>query len=153
MTAKLTKAKAIGAVLVGGAVLCGLIFAVDYAISGGGEAAPSPQNVSDNDARVSYLSAWGWEVDPSAVETLDLVLPEALGDSYEDYNALQAETGMDLESYCGKRVKRYTYRVSNYPENVEGVQANLYLSGDTVIAGDVMAPGEDGFIRSLRYPG
>lgn len=152
MTTKLTKAKAIGAALAGGALLCGLIFAAGHLQQDGGAQPPSPQNISDNDGRVAYLSGWGWEVNPSAVETLDLVLPEALSDSYESYNALQAENGLDLTAYCGKRVKRYTYSVLNYPGGAEGVQANLYLCGDTVIAGDIMASGQDGFISGLRYP-
>lgn len=152
LTTKLTKAKAVGAVLIVGALLCGLIFAVGHLQQKNGDVRPSPQGVSDNEGRVAYLSAWGWEVNPSAVETLDLVLPETLDDSYESYNALQAENGLDLTDYCGKRVKRYTYSVLNYPNGVEGVQANLYLCGDTVIAGDIMASGQDGFISDLRYP-
>lgn len=151
MTTKLTKAKAVGAILIGGALLCGLIFAAGH-LHQEDQSRPSPQNVSDNDGRVAYLSGWGWEVNPSAVETLDLVLPEALSDSYASYNALQAENGLDLTAYCGKRVKRYTYNVLNYPKDAEGVQANLYLCGDTVIAGDIMASGQDGFISSLQYP-
>ena len=96
MTTKLTKAKAIVGVLAGGAVLCALVFAAGHLYQGNEDTIPSPQNVSDNEDRVSYLAGWGGEVDPSAVETLDLLLPEALSDSYGSYNELQAENGMDL---------------------------------------------------------
>lgn len=152
MTTKLTKAKAIVGVLAGGAVLCALVFAAGHLYQGNEDTIPSPQNVSDNEDRVSYLAGWGWEVDPSAVETLDLVLPEALSDSYGSYNELQAENGMDLTAYCSKRVKRYTYTVLNYPDQAEGIQANLYLCDDTVVAGDILSTGAEGFISSLHYP-
>ena len=152
MTTKLTKAKAIVGVLAGGAVLCALVFAAGHLYQGNEDTIPSPQNVSDNEDRVSYLAGWGWDVDPSAVETLDLVLPEALSDSYGSYNELQAENGMDLTAYCGKRVKRYTYTVLNYPDQAEGIQANLYLFDDTVVAGDILSTGAEGFISSLHYP-
>lgn len=152
MTAKLTKAKAVAGVLAGGALLCALVFAAGQLHQRNADTLPSPQNVSDNDARVHYLADWGWEVDPSAVETLDLVLPEALNDAYGSYNELQAENSMDLSAYSGKRVKRYTYTVLNYPGQAEGVQANLYLCNDTVVAGDILSTGADGFISSLHYP-
>lgn len=152
MTTKLTKAKAIVGVLAGGAVLCALVFAAGHLYQGNEDTIPSPQNVSDNEDRVSYLAGWGWEVDPSAVETLDLLLPEALSDSYGSYNELQAENGMDLTAYCSKRVKRYTYTVLNYPDQAEGIQANLYLCDDTVVAGDILSTGAEGFISSLHYP-
>ena len=152
MTTKLTKAKAIVGVLAGGAVLCALVFAAGHLYQGNEDTIPSPQNVSDNEDRVSYLAGWGWEVDPSAVETLDLLLPEALSDSYGSYNELQVENGMDLTAYCSKRVKRYTYTVLNYPDQAEGIQANLYLCDDTVVAGDILSTGAEGFISSLHYP-
>ncbi len=152
MTTKLTKAKAVIIVLAGGILLCALIFAASHLAGGKDASRPSPEAVGDNEGRVAYLAGWGWEVHPSAVETLDLVLPETLDDAYRSYNDVQAEAGLDLSPYCGKRVKRYTYTVLNYPGSTETVQANLYLCGDTVIAGDVMSPGQDGFLHSLAYP-
>lgn len=151
ISTKLTKAKAVAGALTGGILLCGLIFAAGALHQKSGAAIPSPQNVADNDDRVAYLAGWGWEVNPSAVETLDLVLPSS-GASYESYSALQAENGMDLSAHSGQRVKRYTYTVLNYPGQEETVQANLYLYGDTVVAGDIIAPGTDGFIAALPYP-
>ena len=152
MATKLTKAKAVAGVLAGGALLCGLIFATGH-LHARNDAAPSPLQISDNADRVAYLSAWGWEVAPSAIETLDLKLPETLNDAYAQYNTLQEKNGMDLSDYCGQRVKRYTYTVLNDPRQSDGVQANLYLCGDTVVAGDITAPGVDGYIAPLQYPG
>ncbi len=149
MTTKLTKAKAITAVLIVGALLCGLIFCANHANK---SEIPSPQGMSNNDSRVAYLKAWGWEVNPSAIETLDLVLPKEFDDAYASYNTLQTEIGFDLSPYCGKRIKRYTYTVLNYPGISENIQADLYLSNDTVIAGDILSTGTDGFIASLKYP-
>ena len=149
MTTKLTKAKAITAAVIIGLLLCGLIFCANHANK---SEPPSPIAVSDNEGRVAYLKAWGWEVDPSAIETLDLVLPKEFDDAYASYNTVQTEIGFDLAPYCGKHVKRYTYTVLNYPGITENIQANLYLSGDTVIAGDIISSGIDGFIASLLYP-
>lgn len=151
LTAKLTKPRAIAAILLLGALLCALIFAAANLHRSGSEV-PAPENVVTNEDRVAYLAAWGWEVETNAVETLDLLLPEALEGAYADYNALQAENGMDLSPCCGRQVKRYTYTVLNYPEKGTDAQANLYLCENTVIAGDITVPGADGFVASLVYP-
>lgn len=151
MTAKLTKARAVAGILFLGAVLCALIFAASH-LHQSSSPIPAPENVSSNEDRVAYLAAWGWEVESSAVETLDLVLPETFDASFEQYNALQQENDMDLSPYCGARVKRYTYAVLNYPDRIDSAQANLYLYEDIVIAGDITIPGANGFVAGLHYP-
>ena len=116
MTTKLTKTKAVAGVLAGGVLLCAVIFTAGHAFEKNTGGPPSPASVSDNAQRVAYLAGWGWEVEPSAVETLDLTFPETLDEAYLSYNELQMENGMDLTPYCGQQAKRYTYRVSNYPD-------------------------------------
>lgn len=152
MTTKVTKAKLIAMSLIFGVLLCTLIFALAYIEKGTSSEIPSTENILTNEDRVLFLSQWGWEVDSSAVETLDLLLPETLDESYQSYNSLQAEHFLDMTPYCGKRIKRYTYTVLNHPDHSGPVQANLYLYDTTIIAGDIMAPGENGFISSFHFP-
>ena len=49
-------------------------------------------------------------------------------------------------------MRRYTYAIGNYPGVPEGVQANLYLCGDMLIGGDIIATGKGGFQHELAYP-
>ena len=70
----------------------------------------------------------------------------------EDYLALQQEAGLPLADYDGQTVTRCTYTVTNYPGRTGDVQVNLYLCGDVIIGGDIMALGENGFQASLLYP-
>lgn len=70
----------------------------------------------------------------------------------EDYLALQQEAGLPLADYDGQTVTRCTYTVTNYPGRTGDVQANLYLCGDVIVGGDIMALGENGFQASLLYP-
>ena len=56
---------------------------------------------------------------------------------------------------CGGAADSALYKaghVTNYPGVPEGVQANLYLCGDTLIGGDIIATGKGGFQRELAYP-
>jgi len=75
-----------------------------------------------------------------------------MDDSYQDYLALQSQQGFDLEKYAGKRVKRYTYEVLNYPTGETGVQANLLIRKNTVVGGEVLSPQLDGFLHGLAQP-
>ena len=82
----------------------------------------------------------------------ELLIPKEMDGSYHEYLALQAEQGFDLEKYAGKRVKRYTYEVLNYPTGEAGVQANLLICKNTVVGGEVLSPQLDGFLHGLAMP-
>lgn len=146
---RLTKKRAAGAVVAAGLALMGLLFYLGRPAEEG-EASCLPDT---NEARVEYLSQWGWEVDPEPVETLQFLLPDTLEEPYLSYNVLQKSQGFDLSRCCGKQVSRYTYLVTNYPGDREGVQVNLYLCEGEPVAGDVCCTGADGFRNPLEYPG
>ena len=59
-----------------------------------------------------------------------------MDESYAQYLELQNGQGFNLQKYAGKRVKRYTWTVTNYPGQPEGVQAHLLLCRNTVIGGE-----------------
>ncbi len=104
----------------------------------------------DNDARVEYLRSYGWDVEeePEAIE--EIVIPEEFNDVFQRYNEIQKEQGFDLEKHKGQRVKRYTYIVTNYPEEPDYVRANLFLCKEKVVAGDICSLRvKDGFLHGL----
>lgn len=155
LTARVTRtrmAAAVGALT----VLCGAALA----ISGiGGQssaevsaAAAVSDKVKDNEDRVAYLSSYGWTVEQEPVAVEELLIPESFDESYEEYLALQKSQGFDLTAYCGKRVKRYTYEITNYPTGESGVQAALLVYKNRVIGGEVLSVQLDGFLHSLIYP-
>ncbi|MGM9662882.1 MAG: DUF4830 domain-containing protein [Oscillospiraceae bacterium] len=150
ITKRLTRGKAVGAVLVLGGLLMALILLVGGCHRGEEETPLSAESAAD---RLAYLAELGWEVESEPVETLRLQLPDSLaGSDYEAYNELQLSQGFDLAAYCGRQVVRYTYTVLNYPGREAQVQLNLYCCDGAVIAGDVMALGADGFQGPLAFP-
>ncbi len=110
----------------------------------------SPKGVKTEEDRVSYLQQWGWQVSPKAELCEELILPEQFGEEYAKYLELQEEMGFDLTDHAGKRVKRYTYEVLNYPGEKTGVSAHLLVRRNTVIGGEIV--GGD-FLHSLEMPG
>ncbi len=98
------------------------------------------------------LQSYGWEVSQEPLATQELLVPVKFDES-DDYLALQTEQGFDLSKYAGKRVKRYTYEVLNYPTGETGVQADLLIYNNVVIGGEVLSPRLDGFLHGLSLPG
>lgn len=111
-----------------------------------------PVTLPDEESRIAYLTALGWQVSPQPVETLDLQLPAEWGETWQEYSELQRQQDFPFTDYAGQPVRRYTYAVTNYPYVEKGVQANLYLCGDVLIGGDIIATGQGGFQTVLTYP-
>ena len=155
VTAKMPKRK-LSLGVAAAALLCCCAIALNFGQAIGREASasalPSPKGVRSNQDRVDYLSAYGWQVSGEPVATQELLIPEEMDDSYTEYLALQNGQGFDLQKYAGKRVKRYTYEVLNYPTGETGVQANLLICKNTVVGGEVLSPRLDGFLHGLAKP-
>lgn len=115
-------------------------------------AIPDPKGVKSNQDRIDYLASYGWQVSQEPLATQELLIPEEMDESYDEYMALQTEQGFDLNKYAGKRVKRYTYEITNYPSGETGVQVNLLLYKNTVVGGEVLSPRLDGFLHGLAMP-
>ena len=154
VTARVPKRKlAVGVALAALACCCALVLNLGTAAREvAGSAAPDPKGVKSNQDRVEYLNSYGWEVVEEPLATQELLIPAEMDASYDEYLALQAEQGFDLAKYAGKRAKRYTYEITNYPSGEAGVQANLLIYKNTVIGGEVLSPQLDGFLHGLSKP-
>ena len=105
-----------------------------------------------NDARVKFLTDFGWDVTTSPTESGRVRIPEEAGEVFERYNTLQKGQGYDLSKYAGKTVMRYVYRINNYPGATEPVYATLLISKNQVIGGDVTDTAAKGAIRGFQMP-
>lgn len=103
------------------------------------------------DERIAYLSQFGWEVDEDPIEVSEVVIPETFDETYTQYNELQKAQGFDLTPYASCRVKRWIYRVRNYPgyEQLDCIQATLLIYEGQVIGGDVCSTQLDGFMHGF----
>ena len=155
LTAKLKRERLIAGVAAVAALCAVVAIAVGViSVRGGTVSASADQKgVKTNEDRVAYLESFGWTVEPEPLAVEELLIPEEFDETYTQYLELQSSQGFDLTQYCGKRVKRYTYVITNYPTGETGVQAGLLIYKNTVIGGDVLSPQLGGFIHSLEMPG
>ncbi len=120
-------------------------------LSKGTAEAAEPQalcSAKTDEERIQFLNSFGWEVEPQPAEVMELTIPETFDGVYEEYNAIQQRQGMDLAKYKGKRVKRWTYQITNYPDEPQ-VVANLLVYEDKIIGGDVSTVRLDGFMQGF----
>lgn len=65
------------------------------------------------------------------------------------YNDLQKSQGFDLEKHKGKTVKRFSFKIENYPDVAEDVFADILFSDGEIIGGDICTRSLDGFMEGL----
>ncbi len=108
------------------------------------------ENVRSEEERVAFLAQFGWEVDTPAKESTTVTIPAEFDKVFAAYNELQRAQGLDLSTYGGRVVERYTYTVKNY-EGYEGsVLANLLVFRGRVIGGDICAAAQNGFLHGFE---
>lgn len=99
--------------------------------------------------RLAFIQQFGWQTGTEADEIAEIVIPEEFDEVYIKYNELQKKQGYDLEKYRGKRCKRYTYLITNYPDRPENVRINLMVADGKVIGGDVCSVEVAGFMHGF----
>ena len=132
---------------------CAVVAAALLATLGGRAVTASAEvkHIRTNDDRLAYLGGLGWQVSPQPIATEELLIPEEFDDSYAGYLKLQEDQGFDLGRYRGKRVKRYTYQLTNYPAQAEPVQISLLIYRDKVIGGQIQS-SSGSFLHGLALP-
>lgn len=137
-------------------VLCIAVVAVAFFVVSkqGVKAAKEAQmnvRAATAEERIAYLSQFGWSVEDDPIEVSEVIIPETFDDTYTQYNELQKAQDFDLTVYAGKRVKRWIYRVTNYPgfENRDCIQATLLVFDGQIIGGDICSTEIDGFMHGF----
>ena len=108
---------------------------------------------NSNQQRLDFLQSFGWEVCEEPLEIVSVIIPEKFGKVYESYNEIQQMQGFDLKKFQGKEVRRYTYEVTNYPQQKKYIRANLLICKGKIIGGDICSIYvKNGFMHGFQYP-
>lgn len=106
--------------------------------------------VKTDEDRLKLLADLGWKTTGEVVEEESFTLPETFDRVLLGYNEIQKDQGLDLTRYRKKKVTRYTYEITNYPDYEGRVYANLIVWRGRVIAGDISSADPMGFVRGLE---
>ena len=106
--------------------------------------------VKTDEDRLKLLTDLGWKTTGEVVEEESFTLPETFDRVLLGYNEIQKDQWLDLTRYRKKKVTRYTYEITNYPDYEGRVYANLIVWRGRVIAGDISSADPMGFVRGLE---
>lgn len=106
--------------------------------------------MKSDDERTAFLSELGYEVDKTPIESVEVTIPDEFDKVFAAYNELQKAMGLDLGRYKGKKVMRYTYKVTNYGGYDGEVFANLLVHKNKIIGGDICSADPNGFAHGLK---
>ena len=149
MTARVDMKK----IILGLAAVAALILSLILLFGSGEETSQTgAPAISNNDARVKFLTDLGWDVTTSPTESGQVKIPEETSEVFDRYNALQKSQGYDLSKFAGKKVMRYVYQINNYPGATDPVYATLLVHKNQIIGGDVTDTSPKGHIHSLKMP-
>ncbi|MDD6728234.1 MAG: DUF4830 domain-containing protein [Eubacteriales bacterium] len=113
------------------------------------ESVSAQVSASTDEERRDYLASYGWETDKD-FETKELTVPESWNDVYINYNEIQKNQGFDLSDYKGRKVTLYTYKITNYEGESEGIVADMLVCDGILIGGDVCnTAASDGFLTGF----
>lgn len=140
-----------GVIAVSLAVLFVLITLVPtYAVESEQTASYSYEKVKSEDDAEKFLAQFGWIVDASPVEVIEVTMPSEFDKIFAAYNEIQKEQGLNLLKYKRKKLTRYTFEVKNY-EGYEGrVLANVLVYRGKVVGGDICSADIDGFVHGFE---
>lgn len=99
--------------------------------------------------RVQFLAQFGYVVEETPLEACEVRIPKDFDRVFAAYNELQKGEGLDLARYKGKKMMRYTYRVTNYDGYADPVYANILVYKNKVVGGDVCSADPNGFAHGL----
>ncbi len=97
------------------------------------------------------LKEFGWEFEPKPAETAEIIIPETFDEVFENYNELQKKAGMNLEPYMGRRATRYTYIITNYPDESVNLRGNVLVVDGVAVGGDISTVELTGFMEPLNF--
>ncbi len=98
---------------------------------------------------IDFLNSYGYNIYEKPVQIQEIVIPQEFSADYEKYNELQKISGFDLSRYKGYRVKKYTYKVLDYPNSSDEVVANIFIYADKIIGGDICSTSLGGFTHGF----
>ncbi len=134
------------------AAIAAVILAVVLLVGEGDSVQTAAPAEGSNDARVKFLTDYGWDVTTSPKESSRVKIPKETTEVFDRYNTLQKGQGYDLSNYAGKTVMRYVYQVNNYPGASQPVYATVLVYKNKVIGGDVTDTAAGGQIRGFKMP-
>lgn len=98
--------------------------------------------------RIAFIESFGLRVDPSSETEESYRLPGEFDRVLSGYNQLQLRQGLDLTKYKNRKIRHFSYKVTNYDYQGE-CTVNLYIIRSRIIGCDLSSTEGTGFVLPL----
>lgn len=152
LSMKMSRKKLIGIMFAIVVVVAGSIFLIGNSIATETDETVGDAvslSAKDTEEIITFLQHYGWSVETNPNEIVEVAVPTEFNDVYTQYNAIQKKQGFDLEQFKGMRVKRYGFVVKNYPDKPDNMRANVLVSNQKIIGGDICSIELEGYIHGF----
>ena len=95
-----------------------------------------------------FFKQFDLSIDPKTQQKTGITIPAEFNEVYERYNELQKSQGLDLSQYKGEQAERYTYDITNYPNDAD-VKANIIILNNRIIGGDLCTVSLNGVMTTF----
>ena len=109
----------------------------------------SLSGIKGNEERVRFIENLGVSVESEPCEEKSFQLPKDFDRITGSYNEIQKSQGLDLSKYKGKKLTRYTYKVTNFAKDGKDAYASVFVYRKTIVACDLTETGEEGRVYPL----
>lgn len=98
--------------------------------------------IKTNEQRIAFLEGLGISVEAEPSEEKSFRLPDNFDRVTNSYNEIQKSQGLDLSKYKGKKLTRYTYKVTNFAKEGTDAYASIFIYRNRIVAADVSSVGD-----------
>ncbi len=106
-------------------------------------------SAKSTEEHIDFLNSYGYTVVENPMQIQEILIPTEFSEEYNTYNEYQKLSGFDLTKYKGYRIKKYTYKVTDYAESKDEVVANLMIYNNKIIGGDISSTTLGGFTHGF----
>ena len=105
--------------------------------------------IKTNEDRIAFLAGFGIRTEESPSEEKTFALPGNFDRITSSYNEIQKSQGLDLSKYKGKKITRYTYKVTNFADSTKEAYASVFVYRRKIVACDLSVTGDGGAVYPL----
>ncbi len=95
--------------------------------------APAYLFCENNSQRISFLSSYGIQTENEPFSVCDVIIPQSFDGVYQSFEIVQNSQGLTLSEYKGQRARRYSYKVTNPPNDFGETSAELLVIEGRII--------------------
>ncbi|MBE7053941.1 MAG: DUF4830 domain-containing protein [Ruminococcaceae bacterium] len=95
-----------------------------------------------------FISKYGWIIDKKSVIIEKVRIPTQFDESINSYKEMLSKAGFNLDTYKGKTVTKYTYKLLNHID--KDAYINVFTYKRKIAFSDIIITRLDGYMHNIN---